>query len=278
LTFEDLAVTEFSGHTRAMLKIQEGCQNFCSYCIIPYARGPERSRPMASVLDEAQRLAVAGYKEVVLTGIHLSSYGRDLEGHVDLADLMADLVTIDGLERIRLSSTEPTDVTDKLIALMAGEPRVCPHLHIPLQSGDDEVLRRMNRRYRTNDYRRLVERLRASVPDIAITTDIIVGFPGETEQQFDNIYRFVEEMAFSRLHIFRYSARQGTPAAKYADQVPKAVQEERSHVLKELGDRMAEKFHRAFIGRELSVLFEQRSEDGKSWVGYSGNYVRVRHL
>lgn len=275
LAFEDLAVTEFSGHTRAMLKIQDGCQNFCSYCIIPYARGPERSRPPASVLAEAQRLAKAGYQEVVLTGIHLSSYGRDLKSTVDLPDLLVDLAAIPGIERIRLSSVEPTDVTDKLIALMVREPKLCRHLHIPLQSGDDEILRRMNRRYQTDDYRYLLKRLRDDMPDIAITTDLIVGFPGETEEQFQNIYDFALEMGFSRLHIFRYSARQGTPAAKFVDPVPKSVQEERSHRLKLLGERMSDAYHQRFIGCELSVLFEQPSEHNGVWTGYSGNYIRV---
>ncbi len=275
LAFEELSVSEFSGHTRAMLKIQEGCQNFCSYCIIPYARGPERSRPVASVLAEATRLGQAGYREVVLTGIHLSSYGRDHEPRTDLTGLLHQLAKVDGIERIRLSSVEPTDITDQMIDLFSRERKLCPHLHIPLQSGEDELLRRMNRRYRTEEYRQLVARLRRAVPEIAITTDVIVGFPGESEQQFERLYSFVEEMAFSRLHVFRYSARQGTPAAKYADPVTKAVQEERSERLRHLGERMALAYHQRFVGQSLGVLFEHESELAGVWSGYTGNYIRV---
>ncbi len=275
LAFEDLSVSEFSGHTRAMLKIQEGCQNFCSYCIIPYARGPERSRPVSSVLAEAARLGQAGYREVVLTGIHLSSYGRDLESKTDLTGLLHELAKVDGIERIRLSSVEPTDIPDQMVDLFARDRKLCPHLHIPLQSGEDEILRRMNRRYRTQEYRQLVARLRQAIPDIAITTDVIVGFPGETEEQFERLYSFVEEMAFSRLHVFRYSARKGTPAAKYADPVPKAVQEERSERLRRLGERMALQYHQRFVGRTLSVLFEQEGEHAGVWSGYTRNYIRV---
>lgn len=275
LAFEDLSISEFSNHTRAMLKIQEGCQNFCSYCIIPYARGPERSRPMDSVLAEAERLAQAGYREVVLTGIHLSSYGRDLDPPTDLTALLRAIAQVDGIERIRLSSVEPTDITDQMVELFARERKLCPHLHIPLQSGEDEILRRMNRRYRTGEYRQLVAHLRAGIPDIAITTDVIVGFPGETEGQFEQLYAFVEEMAFSRLHVFRYSPRQGTPAANYAHPVPKVVQEERSERLRRLGERMAREYHQRFVGRSLSVLFEQESERAGVWTGYTGNYIRV---
>lgn len=273
--FEDLTVSDFFGHTRAMLKIQEGCQNFCSYCIIPYARGPERSRSVSGVLAEATRLGQAGYREVVLTGIHLSSYGRDLEQKTDLAALLHELAKVDGIERIRLSSVEPTDFSDELVNLFSGERKLCPHLHIPLQSGEDEVLRRMNRRYRTDDYRQLVARLRQALPELAITTDIIVGFPGETEEQFASVCAFVEEMAFSRLHVFRFSPRHGTPAAKYADPIPSVIQEERSERLRSLGERMAREYHNRFVGRMLDVLFEQKGEQSEVWTGYTGNYIRV---
>lgn len=234
--FEDIPLFAAPGRTRAFLKIQEGCTNFCTYCIIPYARGPLRSRPLASIAAEAQKLVAAGFREIVLTGIHLGAYGRDAGDGLDLADAARAVLAVKGLGRLRLSSLESVEVSEDIISLMRQDGRLCPHLHLPLQSGDDSVLRAMNRHYSTARYRELVRDIQGRVPDIAISTDIIVGFPGETPAMFANTLAFVEAMEFARIHVFPYSRRKGTPAAAYAEQVPEAEKKARAAALQELAE------------------------------------------
>jgi threonylcarbamoyladenosine tRNA methylthiotransferase MtaB len=276
--FEELPVREFSGRTRAAMKIQEGCDQFCAYCKIPYARGPSRSRSMAAIIDEAQRLADQGFKEIVLTGIHLGFYGRDLEPPANLAEVIRAIHGIEGLARIRLGSVDAPEIDDELISVLRDYPKACPHLHIPLQAGHDEVLRRMRRPYTLDEYRQVVEKVRDNIPEAAVTTDIIVGFPGETDAQFQGALDFVEEMAFSRLHVFRYSPRRGTPAAGFPDQVPAAVKNQRSQEMIRLGKKLSLNFHRGFIGREVEVLWEEAGADGQGdlWQGHTPAYVTVQ--
>jgi len=270
--FEELPVTGRS-RTRATIKVQEGCDEFCAYCIVPYARGRIRSRDPERVVEEVRRLEAAGFHEVVITGVHLGAYGRD-RGDLSLEDLVRRIHASTGIERIRLSSVEPMDITPGLVDCVTTLERVCPHMHIPLQSGCDETLARMRRRYTTEDFRRLVAALREGRPDIAISTDLMVGFPGETEEEFERSLAFVEEMAFSRLHVFRYSRRKGTPAARLPDQVPAEVKAERSRRALALGERLALDFHRRFLGQSLEVLVEEERE-GEFLQGLTGNYIRV---
>ncbi|MCL2549004.1 MAG: tRNA (N(6)-L-threonylcarbamoyladenosine(37)-C(2))-methylthiotransferase MtaB, partial [Symbiobacteriaceae bacterium] len=237
-----------SGHTRPLIKIQDGCNNRCTYCLIPSLRGPERSRPLHEVVREAEHLRDLGYAELVLCGIHLSRWGRDFDPEQSLADLLGRLLEVSDLPRIRLSSVEPTDIDKQLIDLLArANSKICPHLHIPLQSGCDETLKRMGRRYLTSDYRALLAQIRQTIPDIALTTDLIAGFPGENEAEFRDSLAFCEEMAFARLHIFRYSPRQGTVAQTLPGRITRRVQEERSSVLQALGRRLAQGYAQQFI-------------------------------
>ena len=294
--FEETPIEEFAGRTRAAVKVQEGCNQYCTYCIIPYARGPVRSRRPESIRQEVERLAAAGFKEVVLTGIHLGSYGLDLMAATaapspgaanpagvttgpppTLATIIRVIREIRGIERIRLSSLEPRHITDELIDLIANQPKVCRHLHLSLQSGSDEILRRMRRRYETVEYRSIVERIRRAVPEIGLSTDVMVGFPGETEGLFQASCRFVREMAFSRLHVFPYSPRRGTPAAEYPNQVPGDVKDERARRLIALGHELALDFHRRFEGSTMEILVEEEPSAGaeENLEGYTDNYVRV---
>lgn len=271
--FEELPVSTFEGRTRAALKIQDGCDQFCAYCRVPYARGKPRSRKLSAVVEQAEEIVQKGYQEIVLTGVHLGAYGQDLRPQLHLADAIAALLPIKGLERIRISSIDPHEITPALLDLVAHEHKVCPHLHIPLQSGSDAVLKRMRRRYTTSEYRRVVEQAYAMVPDLAVTTDVIVGFPGETDAEFEETLQFVESTGFSRLHVFRYSRRSGTPAARFPNQIPSSVKEERSRALISLGERLAARFHSRFVGRALSVLVEEVGAGRAE--GLTGNYVRV---
>ncbi|MGQ9826138.1 MAG: tRNA (N(6)-L-threonylcarbamoyladenosine(37)-C(2))-methylthiotransferase MtaB, partial [Desulfotomaculales bacterium] len=243
------ALAEGGGRVRAFLKIQEGCSNFCTYCIVPYARGPVKSRPPGEILEEAKELLARGYREIVVTGTHAGAYGRDLAESIDLAGLLETLVELPGLARLRISSVEPQDVSPRLVSLVAGREKICRHLHIPLQSGDDAVLKKMNRRYTSGFYRALVGSIRAVVPDVAVTTDVMVGFPGETEEQFRRTCEFVREMAFSRLHVFKFSPRKTTPAAGMPGQIPAPVKEERSRLLIALGEDLARSFAARSAGR-----------------------------
>lgn len=302
--FEEQTILEFSGRTRAAVKIQEGCTQFCTYCIIPYARGPVRSRRPESVVEECRRLAGAGFKEIVLTGIHLGSYGRDLgqeardlgrqardlgrhtreldqqdpgvSGPINLASVLEMLLPIPGLERIRLSSLEPGHITDRLVRLMADEPRVCRHFHLSLQSGSDEVLRRMRRGYTAGEYLATVERIRREIPDLGLSTDIMVGFPGETEEHFRDTMELARTAAFSRIHIFQFSRRKGTPAADYPNQVPTRVKEDRAHRMSELASDLSLAFHRRFLGRQVEVLVEEEGNPEGVLEGLTDNYIRVR--
>ncbi|MBT9173678.1 MAG: Threonylcarbamoyladenosine tRNA methylthiotransferase MtaB [Syntrophomonadaceae bacterium] len=273
--FEKLPVSQGGERTRAFLKVQEGCQQFCSYCIVPYARGPLCSMPPAEAVTEAELLAAQGYKELVLTGINLGSYGLDLPGQTALlGDLLKELARVEGITRIRLSSIEPTEITPHLVELLLSCRKICRHLHIPLQSGNDEILRRMNRRYNASEFLYLVRWLRSEIPGLALTTDVMAGFPGETEENFAHTLELVRLCGFSRLHIFKYSPRRGTPAAGFPDQVPPAVKEERSKRLRELGDRLAVTFQAGFIGKRVEVLFEEQSGHGRL-AGLTEHYLRV---
>jgi threonylcarbamoyladenosine tRNA methylthiotransferase MtaB len=265
--------------TRAVLKIQDGCNHFCSFCIIPFARGRLRSRPDGEVVAEAERRAAEGYREVVLAGICLGDYGDErgfprADGD-PLARLIERLARIPGLQRIRLSSIDPHDVSADLIATMARLPQACRHLHLSLQSGDSEVLARMRRRYDAPEFRRLVADLYAAMPEIALTTDVIVGFPGETAEQFENTLAMAEECRFARMHVFPYSPRQGTQAARWPDDVPRAEKEERVHQLMAVSDRLAYDFAARHLGQEVAVLIESRDRRSGLLSGLTGNYMRV---
>ncbi|NLZ92699.1 MAG: tRNA (N(6)-L-threonylcarbamoyladenosine(37)-C(2))-methylthiotransferase MtaB [Firmicutes bacterium] len=273
--FDALGTAALNEHTRAFLKVQEGCRQFCSYCIVPYARGPLYSRPLADAVRAAEKLVSEGFRELVLTGVHLGSYGVDLEEKISLNDLLRQLVKIDGLARIRISSLEPTEVSAELVELMRTNIKICNHLHIPLQSGDDYILQRMNRKYSTQEFLSLVQWLRSEIPDIALTTDVMVGFPGETEEHFQNTLQTVEKAAFSRLHVFKYSARHGTPAAKYPHQVSPQIKQQRSQRLIEVGEKLAARYGRQFLGQTVEVLFEETVGD-KHITGLTEHYLRVK--
>lgn len=273
--FEELHVHTYSEKTRAYIKVQEGCSQFCSYCIIPYARGPIRSRPHEEVLAEAKRLAAAGYRELVLVGIHIASYGRDLQD-TSLERLIRDINAIDRVARIRLSSIEPMTLDDAFIKAVAGADKLCRHFHISLQSGCDETLVRMNRKYKAADFARIVDGLRAAFPEAAITTDVMVGFPGETEAEFDASLAFVKQVGFADLHVFQYSPRRGTPAAEMAEQVAPEVKHIRSERMIAAGVESRDAFLHSFIGRTMPVLFERESANKDGYYeGKTENYIAV---
>ncbi|MCK8826974.1 tRNA (N(6)-L-threonylcarbamoyladenosine(37)-C(2))-methylthiotransferase MtaB [Natroniella acetigena] len=273
--FEEAPIQNFTERTRATIKIQEGCNQFCSYCIIPYARGSLRSRELEDVMAEVERLAKHGFKEVVLTGIHLGEYGADKE-NLDLVKLIKELLPITGLERIRLSSIEGTEVSQELIQLIAEADKLCRHLHLPLQSGSDKILTAMNRPYQVTDFKEMVARIRAQVPEIAITTDVIVGFPGESEADFEETYQLMKKLKFSDAHIFKYSKREGTPAASFEEQVHSKVKKKRSKKLRGLTAELALNYQQQFIDQRLKVLLEE-SPDYKTGLltGLTDNYLRV---
>ena len=273
--YERLSIHKIADHTRAFLKIQDGCNQFCSYCIIPFARGRVRSRKMEDVLNEINELAKSGYKEVVLTGIHLSSYGVDT-GET-LLSLIEHVHEIEGIERIRLGSLEPRIVTEDFAKRLSELTKICPHFHLSLQSGCDSVLKRMNRRYDTAEYEAGCDLLRKYFTHPAITTDVIVGFPGETEEEFKITEEYLKKIHFYEMHIFKYSVREGTKAAVMPDQVPEAVKKERSEKLLALGHRMSEEFRRYYLGRQVTALLEEEFlYDGKRYyIGYTKEYVKV---
>ncbi len=271
--FEDIPIYDSPARTRAFLKIEDGCENFCSYCIIPYARGPVKSRIPEHVRREAEKLVQMGFQEIVLTGIHLGAYGRDLAGNLTLADACRAVLSVPGLRRLRLGSLESIELTPELFSLLREEECFCAHLHLPLQAGSDRVLHDMNRHYTTEDYARLIETVEREVPGIAVSTDIIVGFPGETEEDFSDALSFVEKMNFSRMHVFPYSKREGTPAARRKDQVPEPVKKERAHRMQELAARKTRKYEATFVGRTMDVLFETEKEGVTD--GLTENYIRV---
>lgn len=259
--------------TRAFVKVQDGCDNHCTYCIVRLLRGPARSRPMADAVAKVQALVDAGCQEVVLTGVNLGSYGRDLGVPGGLHRLVRTLLSHTDLPRLRLSSLEPWDLDEAFFRLWEN-PRLCRHLHLPLQAGCDETLRRMGRRVATAEFARLVEAARAAVPDLAVTTDVIVGFPGEDEAAFRASYSFVAAMEFARLHVFRYSPRPGTAAVRLPDQVPRDVCNARARAVRELGAEQAFRFRQRFVGREMAVLWEKRRPN-RLWTGLTDNYLRV---
>lgn len=262
--------------TRAVVKVQDGCNVCCSFCSIPYTRPRMYSRPHTEVLDEVRRLVDSGFKEIVLTGVLIGSYGADTgSGGPDLAGLLQQMARIDGLERIRISSIELTQVTDRLIEVCASEPKVCPHLHIPLQSGDDSVLQAMNRPYRQKDVLNLAEKLYTQIPDLAITTDILVGFPGEHEAAFQQTCQVVERVRYARAHIFRFSPRPGTPAAHMPNQVSESEKEQRSRQLAEICQRYRQQFVADRLGRTMRVLVEGKQEKGGLMRGLTDNYIPV---
>ena len=273
--FEEMSIKNYKNRTRAFLKIQEGCDQYCTYCIIPYARGHIRSRKPDSILAEVRELADNGFREIVLTGIHVASYGKDLED-ASLIKIIEMIHDIDGIERIRMSSVDPNAMTDEFIERLSRLPKICRHFHLSLQSGCDETLKRMNRKYTTAEYKRVVEKLRETFPDVAVTTDLIVGFPGETEEEFAKTVDFIKEISFSAMHVFKYSPRKGTPAARYKDQVKPQVKEHRSKIVSAIAKENEEKFKKSFIGRKMKVLYEQPiDENGSFYEGLTDNYIRV---
>lgn len=271
--FEPLEIKRLQNRTRAYLKIQDGCSQFCSYCIIPYARGPIRSRAPQDVIAEVKRLAENGFREVVLTGIHVASYGKDRKD-ITLTEIIQQVHAVEGIERIRFSSIEPNVVTEEFAQAMAALPKVCDHFHLSLQSGCDKTLEQMRRRYDTAQYRRAVALLRKYLPDVALTTDIIVGFPGESEEDYQQSKAFAEEIGFSKIHVFPYSPKKGTPAAERKDQLPNAVKQQRSHDLILASERMTEAFLQAHVGKEKEVLFE-RMVSPDVYEGHTTNYMKV---
>ena len=271
--FEPLEIKRLQNRTRAYLKIQDGCSQFCSYCIIPYARGPIRSRAPQDVIAEVKRLAENGFREVVLTGIHVASYGKDRKD-ITLTEIIQQVHAVEGIERIRFSSIEPNVVTEEFAQAMAALPKVCDHFHLSLQSGCDKTLEQMRRRYDTAQYRRAVALLRKYLPDAALTTDIIVGFPGESEEDYQQSKAFAEEIGFSKIHVFPYSPKKGTPAAERKDQLPNAVKQQRSHDLILASERMTEAFLQAHVGKEKEVLFE-RMVYPDVYEGHTTNYMKV---
>ena len=274
--FELLTVQETNDMTRAYVKIQDGCNQYCSYCIIPYARGPVRSRPSEAVISEIQQLVANGYQEVVLTGIHLASYGKEHGDSKALLHLLISIDQIPGLKRLRLGSLEPTLITAEFAEKLMELHTLCHHFHLSLQSGSDQVLQKMNRRYDTRRYREAVTLIRHYAPEAAITTDVIVGFPGETEAHFEETLAFVSEVQFSDIHVFRYSPREGTPAAGFQNQVEESVKQQRSQRLTSLAVSMKEAYQQQFLSREVEVLMEKASQEKLGMMeGHTRHYVRV---
>lgn len=275
--FEELFIDQTKEHTRAFIKVQDGCNQFCSYCIIPYARGRVRSRRFENVIAEVERLAANGFKEVVLTGIHLSSYGVDFEGATGLLELIQAVNAVKGIERIRLGSLEPKIVTEHFASELSKLDKICPHFHLSLQSGCDATLKRMNRKYTTKEYERGCELLRKYFVHPAITTDVIVGFPGETEEEFEQTKAYLEHIHFYEMHIFKYSKRKGTRAAVMPDQIDEQIKAARSEKLIALGHDMSKEFRKFYIGKNEEALFEEKAVigDKEYFVGYTKEYVKV---
>lgn len=275
--FEELFIDQIKEHTRAFIKVQDGCNQFCSYCIIPYARGRVRSRRFENVIAEVERLAANGFKEVVLTGIHLSSYGVDFEEATGLLELIQAVNAVKGIERIRLGSLEPKIVTEHFASELSKLDKICPHFHLSLQSGCDATLKRMNRKYTTKEYERGCELLRKYFVHPAITTDVIVGFPGETEEEFEQTKAYLEHIHFYEMHIFKYSKRKGTRAAVMPDQIDEQIKAARSEKLIALGHDMSKEFRKFYIGKNEEVLFEEKAVigDKEYFVGYTKEYVKV---
>lgn len=273
--FETINIDTIKGKTRAYMKIQDGCNQYCTYCIIPYARGPIRSRELKNIINETEKLAEAGFKEIVFTGIHIASYGKDIKD-IQLIQVLEEVAKVEGIERIRFSSIEPTIINDEFMKKLVSIGKICDHFHLSLQSGSDSVLKRMNRNYTTREYKDIVDIIRKYMPDAGITTDIIVGFPGESDDEFKETLEFVREIEFSRIHVFKYSPREGTLAAKYSDQINGNIKNQRSEKLISLGENLMIEFNSKFIDKSLSVLFEEKSREEDLIEGYTTNYIRVK--
>ncbi|MFA5388240.1 MAG: tRNA (N(6)-L-threonylcarbamoyladenosine(37)-C(2))-methylthiotransferase MtaB [Candidatus Omnitrophota bacterium] len=268
-------ITGFKGHARAFVKVQDGCNNICSYCKVRIVRGKSRSRPLRHIMDEAAALIKNGYREIVLTGICLGAYGRDARKTGGISNLIRELAKIEGDWRMRLSSIEPKDVTEELIELITSEEKLCKHLHVPFQSGDDEILKKMDRPYTASGYGSIVARLRMAVPDIAVSTDIMVGFPGEKESNFRNTLEFIREIQPMRLHVFGFSRRPGTPAYDYKDTVDSALKKKREHILMDAVKEFSLEFEKMFIGKEAKVLVEDKRDKQGFLQGYTDRYIKV---
>ena len=271
--FEDIPMLEVPARTRAFLKIQEGCTNFCSYCIIPFTRGPVRSRKLASVKSEAEKFLSMGFKEIVFTGIHLGAYGRDFHDGSTLADAARTVLELDGLQRLRLGSLESIELSEELLTMVRENPKFSHHLHLPLQAGSDYVLKRMNRHYNREEFRKLIENVKNAIPGVAISTDIIVGFPGETEEMFAESLDYIRSLGFSRVHVFPYSPREGTPAASMPEQIPDNIKKERVHRLQQVAEEMTRAFHEQYLGTKQKVLWETRTKGVTD--GVTDTYIRV---
>lgn len=272
--FVDFGSVTYTEKTRAVIKVQDGCNNFCSYCIIPYAKGRVRSRKLESVVKEITEIAAKGIKEVVITGIHVASYGIDFDNNTRLIDLLEAIQKIDGIKRIRLGSLEPNIITEEFVNRLKKVTKMCDHFHLSLQSGCDETLKRMNRKYTAETFGKEVNLLRKTFPDVALTTDVIVGFPGETEEEFNETYKYLSKIRFTKLHVFKYSPRKGTVAAKMKNQIDSTVKEKRSHKLIELSNECEIEFLDRYVGKELKVLFEK--QDGEYIKGHTTNYLVVK--
>lgn len=275
--FEDLNIEEYQDKTRAFLKIQDGCNRFCTYCAIPYARGSVCSKEPRKVIDEVKKLASHGFKEVILSGIHTASYGLDLDGNITLIDLIEDIEKIHGIERVRIGSIEPAFFTNGVIEKIKGFKKLCPHFHLSLQSGCNTVLKRMNRRYTAEEYEHIVNILRDNIKDVSISTDVIVGFPGETEEEFNETYKFLKRIKLTKTHIFKYSPRKGTRAAEMKGQLDGKIKEERSKALIALNDINEENFIKKYINKNVKVLLEQEVKGKENiFEGYTENYIKVQ--
>ena len=276
--FVDFGVVTYTEKTRAVIKVQDGCDRFCSYCIIPFARGRVRSRKTESVLEEIKNIANKGIKEVVITGIHIASYGKDFKEDYHLIDLLEKVNQIDGIERIRLGSIEPTLITEEFVKRLSKLEKICDHFHLSLQSGCNETLSRMNRRYTTEEFEKATQLLRKNYPNVALTTDIIVGFPDETNEEFEKTYQYLKKIAFYKMHIFKYSPRKGTKAAIMPNQIDGNIKEERSRKLIALSDENEINYNREYIGKQVKVLLEdEHMENGKRYIkGHTTNYIVVK--
>ncbi len=272
--FVDFGSVTYTEKTRAVIKVQDGCNNFCSYCIIPYAKGRVRSRKLESIVKEITEIAAKGIKEVVITGIHVASYGIDFDNNTRLIDLLEAIQKIDGIKRIRLGSLEPNIITEEFVNRLKKVTKMCDHFHLSLQSGCDETLKRMNRKYTAETFEKEVNLLRKTFPDVALTTDVIVGFPGETEEEFNETYKYLSKIRFTKLHVFKYSPRKGTVAAKMKNQIDSTVKEKRSHKLIELSNECEIEFLDRYVGKELKVLFEKQDEEYIK--GHTTNYLVVK--
>ncbi len=273
--FEDLKLNTYKERTRAYIKIQEGCSQFCSYCIIPYARGPVRSRKPEDILEEVKTLANNGFLEIVLTGIHIASYGRDLKT-IDLLGLIKQIHQVEGIKRIRLGSVEPRTISEQFVEAAKQLPKLCPHYHLSLQSGCDETLKAMNRKYTSEDYMKCVNLLKDNIKDVSLTTDLMVGFPGETDENFEQSLSFAKRVAFLKIHVFKYSPRKGTPAATMQNQIPPSVKDERSERMLKLSDSLEKQYMSQYLGKTVEVIFEQQVNGQKDlYEGLTANYMRV---